>query len=160
MYQQGNYPGIDPNFNRVIEDTLNIVNDVDQRLQSLRVGLAQAVPHLAPAILGRQGTPFTGNIGTPGLMAPTANPFGQVPTMGIPPQMGFAPHLAHGAPLGATPFGFGAPLTGFGAPTMGVGQVPYAQQGWGVNPQVGQTWSGIPPQPTGPGVVGSSFRPY
>lgn len=47
------YPTNDPNVNRVIEETVSLVSDVDQRLQALKLGIAQCLPQLVPALIAR-----------------------------------------------------------------------------------------------------------
>ncbi|HVL88443.1 MAG TPA: hypothetical protein VM681_10650 [Candidatus Thermoplasmatota archaeon] len=98
--------GSDANVNRLIEDTVQIVNDVDTRLQALKIGIAQAFPHLAPHIAAseiqsrmlaaRIATPF----GAPGVFAPG--------TLGSPmsafsPLSGLSP-FASASPFVANPY--------------------------------------------------------
>jgi hypothetical protein len=127
--------GNDPNLNRMIEETVAILNDVDQRLAALKIGIAQAVPHLAPAILARETNPIVAQrLAT--TLSPYAQPFGQVPPFGqispfgsqLPP---FVPQpFGQASPFANVPTPFGSPFgvptlspfaTGFGSP---VGQIP------------------------------------
>lgn len=117
----------DPNTLRALEQLTNVITDVEQRLQVVRLTLAQSFPGVLP----RGVTPST-----PGLGISPVNPY----FAGVP----FASHMGVGAlpwanqvptnPYGA--FGLGSPyLSPF---TQGVGS-PYG------NPGVSAPWfpSGI-----------------
>ncbi len=62
----------DPNVARVFEETLALCHDIDSRVQALRLGIAQAVPSLAPHVLSS-------------IRSPIATPFG----LGSPLNFGF-----------------------------------------------------------------------
>ncbi len=75
MYtHSGSYLNIDPNVGRLLEETLAICNDVDQRIQALRVGIAHAYPPLAPVALSG-GLGVRGNFG----VNSSVNPFTGAP---------------------------------------------------------------------------------
>jgi len=110
----------DPNVNRIIEDTVQIVNDVDTRLQALKVGIAQAFPHLAPTIAAQdiQSRLLASRIANPGFGAPGVSPFvgSGLPTIspfGTPLVSPFASPMF--SPF-ASPFGapIGSPYATFG----------------------------------------------
>jgi hypothetical protein len=99
------YGNVDPNTLRVLEETAAVLQDVDQRITQLKVGLSQAAPHLAPILLAKElgfqrpGIPPMG-FGAWGQQQPwgpqMGSPFGQFGQQGIP--------------------GVTNPFTGFGSP--------------------------------------------
>lgn len=107
--------GTDPNANRVIEELASVLIDVEQRLQTVKFGLAQAFPHLAPAIQQRRMTPYGAELGAlagfPLAGAPQLAPgfaqFGAGSPVMAPSPYGFPPQLGPGV----SPFGVG--LGGF-----------------------------------------------
>lgn len=137
--------GIDPNTSRLIEETVAILNEVDQRLTALKVGISHAMPQLANVLLWKEQLAFT-------------NPLARTGGLGA--------HLGVGTPfLGQ----MGIPQAGLGS--LG----PYAGIPSHVNPAIlaqlspflGQSFFGSPVSPfvpqAGLGVAtpfGTPFRPY
>lgn len=131
---------LDPNTQRAIEELALVINDVEQRLQLIRMGLAQAVPTwpgigaghtpfpvtpnlFAPGGFGMGGLPGIG--GTPSLQALLQNPLllqqilaanvAKLHTGGIPPATyGHVPPFGGVSPFGG-PLGVNAPF-GFQSP--------------------------------------------
>lgn len=157
MYGQSvSYPVQDPNVNRLLEETISSVDDVERRLQGLKIGIAQAFPHLAPVLQIKEmqtrdqianvlarinpqgfgtGTPFGANVGQ-------FSGLGQTQGMGM-----HSPNLMGQPPFqGTGPFSQGSPMT----PWTGA-QNPY--QGYG-NPPYGS------PLGVSPGFPWGSFRPW
>lgn len=139
---------IDPNTSRLIEETAAVVNDVDQRLTALKVGLSQALPHLAPVLLWKEQLALSNPIAR--TQAPGA--FGSPMTGGFGSP--FSGQGGFGSPFGS-PFNAGI----FGQIGPQVNPFPYAQGIYG-NPL-----SQVTPQTFGTGVtyplgIGSPFRPF
>lgn len=132
----GSVPGMDANVARALEETVSVVQDVEHRLQALKLGLSQAIPQIAPALLWRDLNSAT--IGRPNAVSPLAAQLLQ----GYPSQV----------PMG-TPFGVQAPFLGVhhGLPHLS-GHFPQQllqQQvplGFGGIPQNLGIFGGIPPQ--------------
>ena len=101
---------IDPNMARAIEELAHAVNEVEQRIQYVKLGLIQSFPHLA---LNAPRNPFTVGV-------PTGLPANLVPTNLLPTNLlsaNLSPAsqlllsaLTSGSPWGltpqATPFGY------------------------------------------------------
>lgn len=123
---------VDPNALRAIEQISHVINDIEQRLQIVRVALAQSVPATGlgqvGATLGQTPTPFgqpftgfgaTNPLFAPGLQNPWAllqsaasNPVVLQQLLAMSQHTGSFYGLPAGVPMGAP---FGVP-TGFGAP--------------------------------------------
>lgn len=180
--QSGSYQPIDPNVQRILADTLTMVNDVDQRLTLLRQGIAHAFPQLAHIALARPGAGIgevSGQIGAFGLLGPQVQgvptPFQTPGVQGLPFQgVPFQGATLPGAPFQTLPFlgpaaspFLSARTPGFlpvGAPSpagffgqLGAGAFPGVQQAPFV-PQPQQVQAGLPTGTTG--VVGPTFRGY
>lgn len=91
----GTQPQYDPNVSRAIEEIARVINEVEQRVQLVKLGLIQNFPHLALPLgmqrgpLGAFGSPFLGSApswsgvpvspfstnlyGSPGVMTPLNN---------------------------------------------------------------------------------------
>ena len=55
MYGQSASYGIpDPSIGRLVEETVNSVEDVERRLTNLKLGIAQTFPQLAPILQARE----------------------------------------------------------------------------------------------------------
>lgn len=55
MYgQSGSYGILEPNVTRLIEETVNSIEDVERRLTGLKLGIAQTFPQLAPILQARE----------------------------------------------------------------------------------------------------------
>lgn len=94
-------PNIDLNVQRILADTLTMVNDVDQRLTTLRQGIAQAFPQLAPLALSRPNMGITpGAFG--GLQGSVPSVFPQA--QGFPTTSPFQSPGFSGVPFQTLPF--------------------------------------------------------
>lgn len=134
----GNY-NVESNVTRLIEETVNSVEDVERRLTGLKVGIAQTFPHLAPILsarevqhrdqtafaLGRlvQGVgSFSPSIGNLGIGIPSIQGLGVqglgIQGLGFP--QAFAPTLGMQTPFSPLSSFPGVPPQ-FGALTGGIG---------------------------------------
>ncbi len=170
MYSGVSY-GTDPNVSRILEETIGIVTEVDQRLQSLKTGIVQAFPHLAPILQVREMSLRQ----NPFVLGSMPSAFGQIPAWGHAPTLGlgwpttgWSPLL--GAPSGFVPFAPSyagvpnvAPYLGTVPPSIGAptGFVPFAPSYAG-GPNVAPYLGTVPPSIGAPGLpyVGGTFRPY
>lgn len=120
--QSGSYQNIDPSVQRILADTITMVNDVDQRLTTLRQGIAHAFPQLAPIALARPGlnSPLGG---MPGSIGALGGSFPPTQGIGVP----FPTHGLQGVPFGAVPQQ-GFPSL-FGLPGGGLQSIPSLPQG-------------------------------
>lgn len=105
---------IDPTAFRAIEQISHVINDIEQRLQIVRVALAQSVPTVPGAPFG-VSSPFGVNVPNPWslLQNPSLNPLAMQQLMAISQ---LTSPLGYGVPSGlpvTTPFGLN---TGFGTP--------------------------------------------
>lgn len=115
---------LDPNTQRAIEELALVINDVEQRLQLIRMSIAQAAPNSWPSF-GHGSFPPTGSFGfglggnVPSVHGLLSNPailqqllaanVAKLHTGGIPPTFGGVSPF--GGPLGVNaPFGFQSPF--------------------------------------------------
>lgn len=134
MYSSGSYPTNDPNTNRAIEMTVALANDVhhqirqlDARVQGLKVGIAQAFPTLAPALVPTTPQGIFGGLPQPlGSFAPNAfpSPF-TAPGLSYPQPFAVpqAPSSIYASPFPSIPFANVPPLYGSAFP--GVNLPPF-----------------------------------
>lgn len=98
---------LDPNMSRAIEELAHVINEVEQRVQLVKLGLVQGFPHLAAPLLARSA--LTPGLGTLPNLPLGLSPYvglGQpswTPTPGIAPA-GYALGSIFGAPGVTTPF--------------------------------------------------------
>lgn len=97
---------LDPNMSRAIEELAHVINEVEQRVQLVKLGLVQGFPHLAAPLLARSAiTPGLGTLpNVPLVLSPYMGQPGWNPSQGIPPTAGYALGSFFGAPGVTTPF--------------------------------------------------------
>jgi hypothetical protein len=149
MQPTAGIPNLDPNVSRAIEETLAVVQDVETRLQALKLGLSQAIPQLAPTLFARE-IALASTLGRPTL--PTLPTLGFNPYAGIPPQavpqqtilpQGIPPQAQPSAPGYAPSFspGFAPSFAQPFAPQLSAGIAPHVPMAPSVVPGVSPGFS-------------------
>lgn len=94
MISPTGYPtsNLDPNMTRAIEELAHVINDVDQRMQLVKLGLVQSFPHLAASF----------GVNRPNFLTPTS--LGQMPGSPIVLAPFFPGNPGWGTPTGPNPY--------------------------------------------------------